>query len=55
MRAPAADIDIRARSRRSRSRRSRRRRRGTLEGAFDELSHVELLVCDREIEVDVER
>ena len=49
MRAPAADIDTRARSRR------RRRRRGTLEGAFDELSHVELLVSDREIEVDVER
>ena len=49
MRAPAADIDTRARSRR------RRRRRGALEGAFDELSHVELLVCDREIEVDVER
>ena len=48
MRAPAADIDTRARSR-------RRRRRGTLEGAFDELSHVELLVSDREIEVDVER
>jgi len=52
VRAPAADIDTRARSRR---RRRRRRRRGTLEGAFDELSHVELLVCDREIEVDVER
>jgi len=49
VRAPAADIDTRARSRR------RRRRRGALEGAFDELSHVELLVCDREIEVDVER
>jgi len=47
VRAPAADIDTRARS--------RRRRRSTLEGAFDELSHVELLVCDREIEVDVER
>jgi len=50
--APAADINTRARSRR---RRRRRRRRGTLEGTFDELSHVELLVCDREIEVDVER
>ena len=53
MRAPAADIDTRARSRRRRRR--RRRGGGTLEGAFDELSHVELLVCDREIEVDVER
>jgi len=50
VRAPAADIDTRARSRRR-----RRRRRGTLEGAFDELSHVELLVSDREIEVAVER
>jgi len=45
VRAPAADIDTRARKR-------RRRRRGNFEDTFDELSHVELLVCDREMEVE---